>query len=147
MIHFNRTAEVEYSSEQMYKLVNDVDTYPEFLPWCSHAKVLEQSEEMMLATMEVSAAGIHKSFTTRNILNFPYRIEMQHVDGPFKSLTGIWQFHPLDNGGCRVELDMQFEVEAGLKAALFAMFFQAATDKLVQAFIDRSHSLYGNKAQ
>jgi len=143
MIKFERTALVPYKASDMYKLVNDVASYPNFLPWCSKAEVLEQSEHEMLATLEVSAAGVHKSFTTRNTLTPNEKIEMQHVDGPFKSLLGIWRFHALGDEGCKVELEMEFEVSGGIKSALFGMLFNTATEKLVNAFCERAHQVYG----
>ena len=143
MIKFERSALVPFSAAQMYELVNDIETYPIFLPWCVKAVVLETYHHEMLASIEVSAAGMHKSFTTRNQLTVNEKIEMRHVDGPFKSLLGIWTFQALGAAGCKVDLEMEFEVASGLKSALFGMFFNKATEKLVDAFIERAHQMYG----
>jgi len=145
MTILHREANVPYTAEQMYNIVNDIPAYSEFLPWCSHSAILEKKAGEMLATIEVAAAGIHKAFTTRNRLCENESIEMQHVDGPFKSLTGTWRFINLEGDGCRVELEMEFEMEDhGLKSKLFSMFFNKAIDKLAEAFFERAKHLYGD---
>lgn len=136
-----REATVPYSPKQMYDLVNNVAEYQQFLPWCSKSDILEQSETEMTATIEVAVAGFHKSFTTRNYLVPGQRIEMQHLSGPFKQLTGIWTFKPADQGSI-IKLDMEFEVANNLKFALFGMLFNKAADRLVEAFIDQAKSVY-----
>ena len=99
MARVNRSALVMYSAEQMFKLVNDVEAYPNFLPGCVEGKVLEHSAQQMVAVVGVSKAGIHKTFTTRNTLT-PYNtIDMELVKGPFKMLRGIWRFVSLDDLG------------------------------------------------
>lgn len=146
MIKFQRQALVPYSAAQMYTLVNDVNAYPQFLPWCSAAAILEQSMDEMVASIDVAAAGMHKSFTTRNKLTPNQRIEIQHLNGPFKSLVGVWRFQQLGEEGCKVELELEFEVLSGIKSAVFGMLFNVATEKMVTAFCERAHQLYGDKA-
>src|SRR3990167_6871998 len=107
MIKFERSALVPYSAAAMYELVNEVEAYPLFLPWCSGAKIIERSQVEMIATIEVAAAGIHKAFTTKNKLTQNERIEMRHIDGPFKSLLGIWQFKALGEEGCKIDLELE----------------------------------------
>lgn len=145
MIKFERSALVPYSAAQMYALVNDVDAYPQFLPWCSSANVVEQTEQEMIATIEVAVAGMHKAFTTRNALVLNERIEMRHLTGPFKSLLGIWRFQTLGDAGCKVELELEFEVLGGIKSAVFGMLFNVATEKMVNAFCERAHQLFGEQ--
>ena len=146
MTTVHKSALVPYLAEQMYDLVNDIDSYPEFLPWCSNANVLERSESELLASITVSGVGFSKSFTTRNTLELNRSVVMQHVDGPFKSLTGTWTFTPLSDQGCRIELEMDFEVTAGMMAKIFGKFFDKASNKLVDAFTERAKTLYGDGA-
>ncbi|WP_338327706.1 SRPBCC family protein, partial [Rosenbergiella nectarea] len=89
-----RSALVPFSADNMYRLVNDVDSYPQFLPGCTGSKILEQSEQQMTASMDVSKAGISKTFVTRNTLTQSHHIAMQLVDGPFRKLSGGWTFTP-----------------------------------------------------
>lgn len=145
-MHFHRSATVPYTAQQMYDLVNDIESYPEFLPWCSDAKIVEQTENYITATLEVSAGGLSQSFTTRNYINAPETIEMHHIKGPFRHLKGIWTFQPLDGEqGSHIDLELTFEVASGLKARLFSMVFNKAADKMVKSFTQRAHELYGQK--
>lgn len=144
MTHIKRSALVPFSADKLYDLVNAIETYPEFLPWCSDAKILESSPDVMLASVTIAGGGFSKTFTTRNELVPHEKIIMRHVDGPFRSLTGEWRFVPLSNEGCRVELDMHFEVESGVKGMLFGVVFNKIADKLVDAFCERAKELYAN---
>ena len=139
-----REAQVPYTPAQMYALVNDVEAYSQFLPWCHAAEVTEKTDTMMVATIEVAVAGFNKGFTTRNILTPNERIEMNHVDGPFKSLLGVWEFKPLAQGGSQIHLRLEFEVANGIKFAFFGMLFNKAADRLVDAFVERAKVLYGS---
>ena len=99
-----RSALVSFSADQMFDLVNDVARYPEFLPGCSGSRVIEFSDSAMVASVDVSKAGISKTFTTSNRLADGAEILMELVDGPFKKLQGGWYFTPLDDQACKVEL-------------------------------------------
>jgi ribosome-associated toxin RatA of RatAB toxin-antitoxin module len=145
MTSIHRSALVPYSTEKMYGLINDVNTYPEFLPWCSHARVLEKNDTGMLASITVSGGGLNKTFTTKNTFSPYHCITMAHVDGPFKALAGTWRLTALADLGCRVELDLTFEVHSGLKAMLFGLMFNKAADKLVEGFTARAHHLFGGE--
>ena len=143
MARVNRSALVMYSAEQMFRLVNDVEAYPNFLPGCVTGKVLEQSDAQMIATVGVSKAGIHKTFTTRNSLT-PYNsIDMELVDGPFKMLRGIWRFISLDEQACKIELDLEFEFVSPLIEMAFGKIFKEITGAMVQAFTQRAKEVYG----
>lgn len=143
MARVNRSALVMYSAEQMFRLVNDVEAYPNFLPGCVTGKVLEQSDAQMIATVGVSKAGIHKTFTTRNSLT-PYNsIDMELVDGPFKMLRGIWRFISLDEHACKIELDLEFEFVSPLIEMAFGKIFKELTGAMVQAFTQRAKEVYG----
>jgi ribosome-associated toxin RatA of RatAB toxin-antitoxin module len=126
----------------MYDLVNDVDSYPEFLPGCSGAEVLEHNEDMMKASVDVSKAGISKTFTTINRLSKDSVIMMELVDGPFKSLKGGWYFTMLDECACKVELKLDFEFSSKLIEIAFGKIFNELTNNMVDSFTRRAKQVY-----
>jgi ribosome-associated toxin RatA of RatAB toxin-antitoxin module len=146
MQKLQRQASVPFSAKQMYDLINDVDAYVDFLPYCSNSAVLEdEGDNQVLASVEVSAAGVNTTFVTRNKLTPCSHIEMEHVEGPFKRLFGAWTFSEKD-GQCHIDLSLEFEVKSGLKAKLFGMFYNKVADKLVSTFCERAQQLYGKEA-
>jgi len=132
MPQISRTALVPYSAEQMYQLVNDVKSYPEFLPGCTGSRVLESSPK----------AGISKTFTTRNTLTNNQSILMQLVDGPFKQLMGGWRFTPLSPDACRIEFNLDFEFTNKLIELAFGHVFKELASNMVQAFTHRAKEVY-----
>lgn len=143
MTQLHREVILPYSAQQMYELVNDVAAYPEFLPWCRSAQILQCSRDEMLASIEVVASGVSKSFTTRNEL-VPYqKIDMELVNGPFKNFSSIWQFDMIDQEHCRVTLDMSFQFSNRLMAILLEKVFNRAAQKMTDAFSQRANELYG----
>ncbi len=142
MPQVRRSALVSFSAEQMYMLVNDVIRYPEFLPGCSGAMVLESSDTAMVASVDVSKAGISKTFTTSNLLHDGTAILMELVDGPFKSLKGGWYFTELDESACKVELKLDFEFSSKLVEMAFGKIFNELTSNMVNAFTQRAKQVY-----
>ncbi|QFH68305.1 type II toxin-antitoxin system RatA family toxin [Atlantibacter subterranea] len=142
MPQISRTALVPYSAEQMYQLVNDVKSYPEFLPGCVGSRVLEASATQMTAAVEVSKAGISKTFTTRNTLTSNQSILMHLVDGPFKRLMGGWKFTPLSPEACRIEFQLDFEFTSKLIELAFGRVFKELAGSMVQAFSARAKEVY-----
>ncbi|HBC81773.1 MAG TPA: type II toxin-antitoxin system RatA family toxin [Escherichia sp.] len=142
MPQISRTALVPYSAEQMYQLVNDVKSYPEFLPGCTGSRVLEASPTQMTAAVDVSKAGISKTFTTRNTLTNNQSILMQLVDGPFKQLMGGWRFTPLSPDACRIEFNLDFEFTNKLIELAFGHVFKELASNMVQAFTHRAKEVY-----
>lgn len=137
-----RTALLPFPAADVFAIVNDVPSYPEFLPWCSAATVLEESPEEVVAALSLRASGITETFTTRNRLTPFERIDMILVSGPFRELSGGWTFVRLgDNEGCRVELDLSYQF-TGMKALLGAVFSKAA-DQMVDAFCARANDVLG----
>ncbi len=142
MPQVNRSALVMFSAKQMYQLVNDVDAYPEFLPGCVSSEIIEQGPLSMVAQVGVAKAGIKNSFVTENTLTEDQSIQMNLVNGPFKSLTGVWHFVALDEQACKVMLDLNFEFSNKLIAAAFGRVFQELAGSMVQAFVDRAKQVY-----
>lgn len=143
MPQIERSALVFYSCQQMYQLVNDVPSYPQFLPGCVAATVLSANDMQQTARLEISKAGIKQSFTTQNILQPFDRIGMQLVDGPFKFLRGGWQFVPLNEQACKVVLTLEFEFSSKLIEFAFGKIFNELTASMVQAFTNRAKQVYG----
>jgi ribosome-associated toxin RatA of RatAB toxin-antitoxin module len=117
----------------MFDLVNAVERYPAWFTWCSSSEVLEQSEELMRARLELRIAGVRSAFTTRNTLEKPHRISMQLEEGGFKHLRGEWIFHSLSEDACKVSLSLDFEASS-LLAPAFVVGFQGLADKMVDDF-------------
>ena len=126
----------------MFDLVNDVASYPEFLPGCSGSRVIEASESAMVASVDVSKAGISKTFTTSNELVSGEAILMNLVDGPFKTLKGGWFFTALDEGACKVELKLEFEFSSKMIELAFGKVFNELTSNMVNAFTKRAKQVY-----
>ncbi|CDG20625.1 conserved protein of unknown function [Xenorhabdus poinarii G6] len=142
MPQISRSALVPYSVEQMYKLVNDVTSYPDFLPGCVRSRVISSSCNEMTASVEVSKAGISKTFVTRNTLFDNESIRMQLVDGPFRKLMGGWHFTPLSEEACKVELHLDFEFTNKLIELAFGKVFKELAGNMVQAFTQRAREVY-----
>ena len=137
-----RSALVGYSAESMFRLVNDVEAYPDFLPGCAQSRIDEQSENKMRASLLIAKAGVKQWFTTENTLEQPKRIDMQLVDGPFSQLSGGWQFIPLSETACKIELNLNFEFSSKLAQAAFGKAFNVIASNMVDAFTRRAKEVY-----
>ncbi|MFU8784720.1 type II toxin-antitoxin system RatA family toxin [Aliidiomarina sp.] len=144
MPQIERSALVPYSCRQMYDLVNDVAAYPEFVPGCAAARIIEDDGNSMVAELSISKAGIRHAFTTRNTLVSEQFIRMELVQGPFKELQGGWEFKPLSNEACKVSLKLDFEFSSKLLHFAFGKVFNEVTARMVDAFAQRARQVYGN---
>ncbi|ATC98266.1 hypothetical protein PSPO_a1143 [Pseudoalteromonas spongiae UST010723-006] len=142
MPQISRSALVMFSAQQMYDLVNDVSKYPEFLPNCSGAKVHNQNELCMSASVEISKAGMRKWFSTENTLKAGQAIDMRLIDGPFKTLAGGWKFTALDDHACKVSLELNFEFTNKLVELAFGKVFNEVANNMVKAFTQRAKQVY-----
>ncbi|NTS75584.1 type II toxin-antitoxin system RatA family toxin [Catenovulum sp. SM1970] len=136
-----RDALVMHSAETMFDLVNDVSAYPEFLPDCLGAKVISSNESEMTASLKIGKGAVNKWFTTCNTFIDKNQVKMTLVDGPFKRLTGVWQFIPLDEEACKVSLELDFEFSNKLVALAFGKIFNHVANNMVKAFISRANQL------
>lgn len=141
--HIQRSALVGYSAQQMYALVNDVENYPYFMDGCVGAEVLSLGENTMEARLDLKKGTLEKSFMTRNTLIPNERIELHLLQGPFKTLEGIWMFQALTDQACKVSLDLTFEFENKLLAIAADRWFESVGNKLVSAVSDRAKEVYG----
>ena len=144
MTTINKSALVRYSAAEMYALVNDIESYPQFLPWCRSARVLSREPDEVHATLELARGGVQKSFTTCNRLQANKMIEIRLVEGPFRHLSGFWRFDPLGDQASKVSLDMTFEF-APLLDFVISPVFHPIADSLVDAFHKRAVEVYGKR--
>ena len=145
MASINRSALVESSAEQMFGLVNDVDSYPQFMQGCSHAKVISQDENELIGELCLSKAGISQRFTTRNQLHRPTHIDMELVEGNFSNFSARWSFDALAESACKVSLQMDFEFNSSIVDFAAEKLFSSSANNLVDALVSRAHKIYGQK--
>lgn len=135
-----------HSAHEMFALVTDIERYPQFLPWCDQAQVLETHESGMVAKVGIAISGLRQSFTTRNSHEADRRLHMELVDGPFSQLDGVWEFIPLGEGGqraCKVDLKLSYGFASSALAALVGPVFDKIAGSLVDAFVKRADQVYG----
>ncbi len=141
MREIRRSALVPATTRRMFELINHIESYPAFVPGCSAATVLERSPELVRARLTVGSGLLRTSFTTRNWLTADSSIRMELEEGPFRSLDGLWQLTPVvDPGsgaeiGCRVELQLRFELQGGLAGMAMGPLMERMAGSLVDAFV------------
>lgn len=143
MAKVTKTALVPYSASKMYGLVNDVASYPKFLPWCRASQVLSETDTEMCARIELARSGIHQWFSTCNTLVKGERIDIHLIEGPFKRLHGDWQFLALREDACKIVLDLEYELAGSLINVAFGAVFGKIANTLVDAFVKRADEVYG----
>jgi ribosome-associated toxin RatA of RatAB toxin-antitoxin module len=126
----------------MFALVNDVARYPEFLPWCTGARVEDVSAGERVATLKIARGVLQTEFTTRNTLQQDARIHMQLMHGPFRDLTGEWRFDAIGERGSRVHFRVEFEFKNRLSATAFNAVFEAMCGTIIDAFVVRARAVY-----
>ena len=135
-----------HSAHEMFTLVTDVDHYPQFLPWCDRASVLETTADGVVAQVGIAIGGIRQSFTTRNTHVLNERVDLALVDGPFSLLEGHWRFIPLGDGSqraCKIEFSLDYDFSSQTLAALVGPVFDKIAGSLVDAFVKRAEQVYG----
>ncbi len=138
----SKSALVRFPAHLMYELVEDVESYPRFLPWCSSSRILRRSGDVVDAELEISKAGFHKSFATRNTLLAPEQIRISLLEGPFSHLEGVWSFTPLRQDASKISLELEFEMLGKLTNLAFGTLFNQICNTMVDAFSERAKSVY-----
>lgn len=138
-----KSALVEYSASDMYELVSDIESYPQFLPWCGGAIITERTDEMVTASIVIAYKGVNKSFATRNRLQPGKMMEMRLLDGPFRKLHGYWLFESLDDTASKITLDLEFEFSNKLVAMALGPVFESIANNFVDQFRKRAEHVYG----
>jgi ribosome-associated toxin RatA of RatAB toxin-antitoxin module len=135
---------VPYAASQMYELVNRVDLYPQFLPWCGGTKVLDESEKHKVARIDIDYHGVRAHFTTENAMQPPESIVITLKDGPFRHLHGEWRFRALGEHGCKVEFDLAYEFATSLLDRVIGPVFSHIANTFIDAFVKRADRVYAN---
>ncbi len=142
MPRVEKSALVPYSAQRMFDLVADVESYQDFLPWCSNSRLVSAGEREMCGWIEVSRLGITQDFSTCNELYPPGRMTLTLNEGPFKQLNGEWRFIALREDACKVTLTMEFEFSGRLINAAFGKVFNQVANSLVESFVKRAREVY-----
>nr|WP_295075574.1 type II toxin-antitoxin system RatA family toxin [uncultured Roseateles sp.] len=167
MKHVKKSVLLWYSPREMYELVVGVERYPEFLPWCERAEILEDKAEpqadgvlveTVMARLHMAYAGVRHAFATRNTHSLNRRVDMQLVDGPFSVLEGGWQFLPLSKPGtltsasedaneqalaCKIEFELRYAFSSAALEAVVSPVFDRVANTLVERFVQRAEAVYG----
>ena len=143
MEHVKKSVLLPYSCEQMYELVDRIEDYPKFLPWCSGATILETHPGGKTARLDIDYHGVRAHWTTDNANTPPERIVITLKDGPFKRLHGEWRFRRLSDDACKVELELAYEFASALLEAAVGPVFDRIASTFVEAFVKRADALHG----
>ncbi len=134
---------LEYSADQMFSLVERVEDYPKFLPWCGGVTVAQREADTLVATLTINYHGIRQSFTTKNVNLRPSSMTMTLTEGPFKHLDGEWRFKPLRDNACRVDFDLRYEFSNKLIETIIGSVFDKIANSFVDSFCKRAEEVYG----
>ncbi|MDH4047742.1 MAG: type II toxin-antitoxin system RatA family toxin [Gammaproteobacteria bacterium] len=143
MRRVSRSALVPYSAREMFVLVDDVEAYPDFLPWCNDAEVHKRTDDVVEATLELHKGSVSNHFTTRNRRREFESIGIELIGGPFRQLAGGWKFANLGDKGSKVALELEFEFSSLIVDMMFGAFFEDTCNSLVDAFTKRAAEVFG----
>jgi ribosome-associated toxin RatA of RatAB toxin-antitoxin module len=127
----------------MFELVAQVEKYPEFMPWCGGAVVSQRDAHGMQASITIALAGIRQTFTTRNRHDYPHKIELELVDGPFSELSGEWLFQPLTENACKVLFTLKYAFSSRTLETLVGPIFNRIASSFIDSFTQRAQAVYG----
>jgi ribosome-associated toxin RatA of RatAB toxin-antitoxin module len=145
MPDIKKRAIVPYTPAEMFNLVNAIEEYPQFVPWCKSTDILSRDADEVRATLNFARGALSKSFSTLNRLQHDKMIEIRLLEGPFKHLEGFWRFNPLPKNSCEILLDLEFEFSSRLMGFAFEPFFAQVANMLVDVFCKRAAEVYGNR--
>lgn len=150
MKHVRKSVLLWYSPREMYELVTDVASYPQFLPWCSAAEVVAQHEDGVTARLGLAYLGVRHAFTTRNHHSAPDSVAVHLVDGPFSLLEGNWLFKPIGRPGseqhaCKIEFDLRYAFASLPLETVLSPVFGRIADTFVDSFVRRAEEVYGDR--
>ena len=143
MAEVNKSILVAYPARRMFALVDAIEKYPEFLPWCGGTEVIYRDARITRATIQINYRGIRQSFSTENAKSEPRLMQIRLMEGPFKSLDGSWRFTDLGGDGCKIELSLRYEFASRMLEKLVGPVFSYIANNLVDAFVKRAQSIYG----
>ena len=143
MTTVEKSALVRFSAKKMFDLVDDIEAYSQFLPWCSESRILKRDGNLVEAELKVARGGFYKVFSTRNTLIGDEAIRMSLIKGPFSSLEGVWTFQPLREDASKIALNLEFEMSGKLSNLAFGAVFNQICNSMVGAFSQRAKTIYG----
>lgn len=132
-----------HRAPEMFALVEGIEAYPRFLPWCGSTRIVERREELVIASIEIAYGGVRQSFTTENRHAAPHEIVITLRDGPFRALDGAWRFRPLGDDACKVEFELHYEFASRTLERLVGPVFTHIANSFIDAFVRRAEQLYG----
>ena len=142
MVKVEKNVLVPHSAEQMFTLVDRVEDYQAFLPWCGGIDLIERSEQTTTATIYIDYHGLKQSFTTQNQKQFPNKMEMQLKDGPFKHFNGQWRFIALNENACKIEFILEYEFSNALLGKIISPVFSHIANTFVDSFVTRAEKVF-----
>lgn len=143
MAYVEKSVLVGHGAESMYRLVDDIEKYPEFLPWCGGASVEAHDGKITRATLHIDYHGLRQKFSTENLKDPPHHIDINLVNGPFRHLDGDWRFIPLAPNACKIEFKLRYEFSGKLLEKLVGPVFNYIANTFVDAFVRRAEQVYG----
>jgi len=132
-----------YSAEQMFTLVDNIEDYPNFLPWCGGTEVKKREGNKVIALLKINYHGVKQTFSTENTNTPPTSMTMELLEGPFKHLNGTWNFIPLRADACKIEFDLRYEFSSRVLEQLIGPVFSKIADSFVDSFRKRAEAVYG----
>ena len=142
MAQVEKTVLVGHSAQRMFDLVDMVECYPEFLPWCGGIDLIQRDEAVTVATLHIDYHRIKQNFTTENHKTYPSMMEIKLKDGPFRHLEGVWRFIPLSDDACKIEFRLNYEFSNAFLEKLIAPVFSHIANTFVDAFVKRAEQVY-----
>lgn len=139
----HKTVILGYSAEQMFALVDCVEDYPKFLPWCGGVEVRQREESKLVATIAIHYHGVRQSFTTENTNVRSTSMKMHLLEGPFRQLNGNWTFKALREDACKVEFNLQYEFSSKILEKIIGPVFSVIANGFVDSFCKRAETIYG----
>ena len=133
---------VNHSAEKMFNLVDGIEDYLLFLPWCGGSQIIERNDEITKASIHIKYSGINQSFTTQNTKEYPHRIDLKLIDGPFKKLEGFWVFKPINQDACHIEFHLHYEFSNFILDKLISPIFSKIANTFVDGFVTQADKIY-----
>jgi ribosome-associated toxin RatA of RatAB toxin-antitoxin module len=144
MVKVEKNVLVPHSAEQMFTLVDTVEDYQSFLPWCGGVNLIERSGQTTTATIYIDYHGLKQSFTTQNQKQYPHAMEMQLKDGPFKHFNGQWRFIALNENACKIEFILAYEFSNALLGKIISPVFSHIANTFVDSFVKRAEQVFNS---
>ena len=138
----NQRIVLPYSAVQMYAIVNKIEDYPNYIPWCSNTVVFSRTPHEVVASISVAKGGIHKTLTTRNALIPDQKMELNLIDDSFKNWRGLWQFTDIDAQQSEIAFELDFDFHSKLLEMMLGPLFTHVAETMVDAFVQRAKTLY-----